>query len=75
MGLLCLIPQSLYTGATTKKPKEALQEAEDAVIGIRQSDHMANSTSSGHVPGTGQEMQSSQWLTGNADDSSTRLIG
>ena len=34
MGLLRLIRESLYTGATTKKPTESLQEAEEGLLGF-----------------------------------------
>ena len=43
MGLLCLIRESLYTGATTKKPTESLQEAEEGLLGFRQGKNMTNS--------------------------------
>ena len=43
MGLLRLIRESLYTGATTKKPTESLQEAEEGLLGFRQGENMTNS--------------------------------
>ena len=45
MALLSLIQQSLYTGATTKKTTEALQEAAEAFFSFQQSDGMSNSAS------------------------------
>ena len=43
MGLLCLIRESLYTGATTKKQTESLQKAEEGLLGFRQGENMTNS--------------------------------
>ena len=34
MGLLCLIRESLYAGATMKKPTESLQEAKEGLLGF-----------------------------------------
>ena len=42
MGLLRLIRQSLFTGATTKKDTEALQDAELSLYTFRQGETMTN---------------------------------
>ena len=42
MGLLRLIRQCLYTGATTKKDAVSLQEAEEALFHFKQGEHMSN---------------------------------
>ena len=43
MGLLHQIRESLYTGATTKKPTESLQEFEEGLLEFRQGKNMTNS--------------------------------
>ena len=42
MGLLRLVRESLYTGATTRHPIHSLQEAEEALMSFRQGDNMSN---------------------------------
>ena len=43
MGLLHLICESLFTGATTKKSTKALQEAKETLMGFKQHENMDNS--------------------------------
>ena len=42
--LLGLIRESLYTGSTTKKTTQSLQEAEESLVSFRQGDNMSNNT-------------------------------
>ena len=42
MGLIRLIRQCLYTGATRKKDTVSLQEAEEALFFLKQGEHMTN---------------------------------
>ena len=42
MGLLRLIRQSLYTGATRAKDTVSLHEAEEALFHFKQGEHMSN---------------------------------
>ena len=42
MGLLRLIRQCLYTGATRKKDTVSLQETEEALFFLKQGEHMTN---------------------------------
>ena len=42
--LLGLIRESLYTGSTTKKTTQSLQEAEESLMSFRQGDNMSNNT-------------------------------
>ena len=42
--LLRLIRESLYTGSTTKKTTQSIQEAEESLMSFRQRDNMSNNT-------------------------------